>query len=72
MFSGIIEHIAPIIALEDGYFTVKNMFTETLKEGQSIAHDGVCMTLTAITHDTYTFFAMKETLRVTNFCSKKV
>jgi riboflavin synthase len=28
--------------------------------------------LTAITHDTYTFFAMKETLRVTNFCSKKV
>ena len=72
MFSGIIEHTTPIFALHEGVFTVKNMFTEPLKEGQSIAHDGACMTLTALTHDTYSFFAMEETLRVTNFWSKIV
>ena len=45
---------------------------ESLKLGQSIAHDGACMTLTKITPEYYEFFSMQESLLVTNFSSKRV
>ena len=70
MFSGIIEHQARILDRKDGLFRVENTFWDSLKEGQSIAHDGACMTLTTITPEYYEFFAMEETLRVTNFGKK--
>ncbi len=72
MFSWIIEHKARILSINDGVFTVQNTFTESLDEGQSIAHDGACMTLTNISPESYSFFAMQETLRVTNFGTKQV
>lgn len=72
MFSGIIEHQAKILKKEGGLFRVENTFSDSLKEGQSIAHDGACMTLTTITPEYYEFFAMEETLRVTNFGTKKI
>lgn len=50
---------------------MKNMFSEPLKIGQSIAHDGACMTIAEMADDTYSFFAMEETLRVTNFSRKR-
>ncbi|MDD2693304.1 MAG: riboflavin synthase [Candidatus Gracilibacteria bacterium] len=72
MFSGIIEHQAKILDKKDGLFRMENTFGNSLKEGQSIAHDGACMTLTKIENNYYEFFAMEETLRVTNFGTKKV
>jgi len=72
MFSGIIEHQAKILDKKDGLFRMENTFWNSLKEGQSIAHDGACMTLTKIENNYYEFFAMEKTLRVTNFGTKKV
>lgn len=72
MFSWIIEHTAKILSIHEGLFTVENRCTDILKEGQSISHDGACMTLTDISQDHYSFFSMEETLRVTNFGTKKV
>lgn len=73
MFSGIIETTSRIVSIDQGTFVVEHHFTdEPLTIGQSIAHDGSCMTLTGITSDSYTFFAMEESLSRTNFGSKKV
>lgn len=73
MFSWIIERTSRIISREGGNFVVENNFhDEPLTVWQSIAHDGVCMTLTHITPESYTFFAMEESFSRTNFGSKKV
>lgn len=72
MFSGIIEHQGKIISREWGLFRVENTFSDMLKIGQSIAHDGACMTLTNISTEYYEFFVMEESLRVTNLGTKKV
>ncbi len=72
MFSGIIEHQARILTRDGGLFRVENLFTESLKEWQSIAHDGACMTLTSITDTYYEFFSMQESLHVTSLSEKKI
>ena len=72
MFTWIIESTAPILAINGSEFTVQNMFLEPVEIGQSIAHDGACMTVTGITDETYTFFAMEESLKKTNFWRKRV
>ena len=72
MFSGIIEHQASILAREGWMFRIENTFSDILKEWQSIAHDGACMTLTHVTPEYYEFFSMQESLSVTNFDTKKV
>lgn len=73
MFSGIIEHQAKILERKDGLFTVENHFIETdLKIGQSIAHDGACMTLTNISPASYQFFVMQESLNVSSLGKKTV
>ena len=72
MFSGIIEHTSRIISIERWSFIVQNQFDEPLIIGQSIAHDGACMTITDIYDDSYRFFAMQESLSRTNFGNKKV
>lgn len=73
MFSWIIEHTAKILSMNHGTFRVENTFSEPLTVGQSIAHDGACMTITKLGNDDeYEFFAMEETLRVTNFWHKRV
>lgn len=71
MFTWIIEHKAKILDIKDGSFTVENKFWTDLQIGQSIAHDGACMTLTAFDSEKYTFFAMWESLEKTNFLAKK-
>ncbi len=73
MFSGIIEKKAKILEKNGGRFRVENIFEEgELTVGQSIAHDGACMTLTSIEKDAYEFFVMEESLNVTNFREKQV
>ena len=66
MFSGIIEEMAIVVAIEQEqdnmHFTLRCSFAQDLKIDQSVAHNGVCLTVVRISGDTYTVTAMKETL----------
>ncbi|MCD7976207.1 MAG: riboflavin synthase [Tannerellaceae bacterium] len=70
MFSGIIEEAAPVVAVEQDkgniHLTMKCSFVHELKIDQSVAHNGVCLTVVSITDDTYTVTAIKETLERSN------
>ena len=70
MFSGIIEEFATVVAItkdrENMDFTLKCSFVDELKIDQSVAHNGVCLTVIRIENGTYTVTAMKETLDRTN------
>lgn len=70
MFSGIVEEMAQVVAIdryqENIDFTLKCSFTDELKIDQSIAHNGVCLTVVRLKGDTYTVTAMKETLERSN------
>jgi riboflavin synthase len=70
MFSGIIEGLGEVVSLRKEknnlHITVKSDFTHELKVDQSIAHNGVCLTVVNIENDTYTVTAIDETLSKTN------
>jgi len=70
MFSGIIEEAAQVVALkkeqENLHITMSCSFTNELKIDQSVAHNGVCLTVVSKTDDTYTVTAIKETLDRSN------
>lgn len=70
MFAGIVEEAANIVALtkdqENLHMTLNCSFVKDLKIDQSIAHNGVCLTVVSKTNDTYTVTAIKETLMKTN------
>lgn len=76
MFSGIIEEFATIVAIEKDRenidFSLKCSFTDELKIDQSVAHNGVCLTVVKIDGDIYTVTAMKETLERSNLGLFKV
>lgn len=70
MFSGIVEEMATVVAVKSWQgnidFTLRCSFVDELKIDQSVAHNGVCLTVVHIAADTYTVTAMKETLERTN------
>lgn len=70
MFSGIIEEAAKVVALkkdqENLHITMSCTFANELKIDQSVAHNGVCLTVVSLTEDSYTVTAIKETLDCTN------
>lgn len=70
MFTGIIETLGTIVALEkEGeniHVTVRSTITNELKIDQSVAHNGVCLTVVSIKDDIYTVTAIKETIDKTN------
>lgn len=70
MFSGIVEECAQVVGikkeLENVHFTLKCSFVDELKIDQSVAHNGVCLTVVRIENGTYTVTAMKETLDRSN------
>ncbi len=83
MFSGIIEELGQVVALkqEQGnlHITVKSGYTndnvnfaEALKIDQSIAHNGVCLTVVEIKNNTYTVTVIEESLKKTNLGLLKV
>ena len=76
MFSGIIEEFATVVAIkkdrENIDFTLKCSFVDELKIDQSVAHNGVCLTVVKIENGTYVVTAMKETLDRTNLGLLKV
>ncbi|WP_438426013.1 riboflavin synthase [Aquimarina macrocephali] len=70
MFTGIIEELGIVTSLQTNKenldITVCANFTSELKIDQSIAHNGVCLTVVSINEDMYTVTAIKETLDKTN------
>ncbi len=76
MFSGIVESVAKVVEItteqQNKHFTLSSEFTSELKIDQSIAHNGVCLTVVNIEGDTYTVTAMKETLDKSNLGSVEV
>ena len=75
MFTGIIEALGTIIAVAgDGgnkTFIIDCPFTEELKEDQSLAHNGVCLTVTGFRPEGYIVTAVAETLRRSNLDNLK-
>lgn len=70
MFTGIIEELGIVTSLQTNKenldITIQANFTSELKIDQSIAHNGVCLTVVSINEDMYTVTAIKETLDKTN------
>ena len=70
MFSGIVEDAATVVGLEQDqgnlHLTLECSFTDELKIDQSVAHNGVCLTVVKINGNTYTVTAIKETLEKSN------
>ncbi|HEY9543880.1 riboflavin synthase [Prevotella sp.] len=70
MFSGIVEEMATVVAInksqENIDLTLRCSFTQELKIDQSIAHNGVCLTVVKLDGSDYTVTAMKETLDRSN------
>lgn len=76
MFTGIIETLGKVIGLEkEGtnlHLTVESTISDTLKIDQSIAHNGVCLTVVALNNNEHTVTAIYETLQKTNLGQLKV
>lgn len=76
MFSGIVEETARVVAIEreldNMHFTLECSFAEDLKIDQSVAHNGVCLTVVRLKGNTYTVTAMRETLERSNLGLLKV
>lgn len=70
MFTGIIETIGVIQTIEKSGtnvdFTIQSNISHELKIDQSVAHNGVCLTVTALNDDWHKVTAVEETLLKTN------
>lgn len=70
MFTGIVEEMAKVEAIEkdksNTHYTLSCSFVDELQIDQSVAHDGVCLTVVGLTDTTYTVTAIEETLQKTN------
>lgn len=70
MFTGIIETLGTITTINaEGtnlHFTIQSAISKELKIDQSVAHNGVCLTVVALTEDTHTVTAIQETLEKSN------
>ncbi len=76
MFSGIIEKLGRVLAIEkegsNVHFEIGLPDTKDLYIDQSIAHNGVCLTITSVGSSSYKVTAIEETMNVTNLGKLKV
>lgn len=76
MFTGIIEGLGTIKEIskekDNLHLTISSQFTEELQIDQSVAHNGICLTVVAISDDCYTVTAIKETIQKTALGSYQV
>jgi riboflavin synthase len=76
MFSGIVEEAGIVTKIENEqgnmHITIRCSFTGELKIDQSIAHNGVCLTVVKKDNDEYTVTAIKETLEKSNLGTLKI
>jgi len=70
MFTGIIETLGQVIAKEtegtNVHFTIQSVISNELKIDQSVAHNGVCLTVVGIKDGAHTVTAIQETLEKSN------
>lgn len=70
MFTGIIEELGEVIELntdkENLHITVRSDISKKLKIDQSLAHNGVCLTVVELGEDSHTITAIKETIDKSN------
>ncbi|WP_281541710.1 riboflavin synthase [Maribacter aestuarii] len=70
MFTGIIETLGEVVGLvhdaSNLHITIKSDLSTELKIDQSVAHNGVCLTVVSLADDNYTVTAIAETLEKTN------
>ena len=70
MFTGIIETLGVIQEIkktdDNLQITIQSSVTNELKIDQSVAHNGVCLTVVSIHKDLYTVTAIRETIEKTN------
>ncbi len=75
MFTGIIETLGTVYEIrEEGdniHFTIQSDFSNQLKIDQSVAHNGVCLTVVALNENSHTVTAIDETLQKTNLGNLK-
>jgi riboflavin synthase len=76
MFTGIIETLGEIQDIvKEGtnvHFTVKSTICAELKIDQSVAHNGVCLTVVALNENSHTVTAIEETLNKTSLGNLKI
>lgn len=76
MFTGIIETLGEITAIKHDHtnihFTISSAISHELKIDQSVAHNGVCLTVVSLDDKTHTVTAIDETLNKTNLGHLKV
>ena len=70
MFTGIIETLGTVVGLETDksnlHITIKSSISNQLKIDQSVAHNGICLTVVRVENDRHTVTAIDETLKKTN------
>lgn len=70
MFTGIIESLGTVKEIrkdqDNLHLTISSSLTPELKIDQSVAHNGVCLTVVSIENDNYTVTAIRETIEKTN------
>lgn len=76
MFTGIIESLGTVKEVRQDqdnlHLTISSTITPELKIDQSVAHNGVCLTVVAIDTDSYTVTAIRETIEKTNLGDWKI
>jgi riboflavin synthase len=76
MFTGIVEELGKVKDLtkegDNLHISIEAHMTSELKIDQSVAHNGICLTVVAISDNTYTVTAIQETLDKTNLGTLKI
>lgn len=76
MFTGIIETLGTIQEIKkektNAHITINSSITGELQIDQSVAHNGICLTVVAIKDTSYTVTAIEETIKKTNLSDWKV
>lgn len=76
MFTGIIETLAQVVDIQHNHSNIDFIFSSTisheLKIDQSVAHNGVCLTVVALDNQQHKVTAIQETLQKTNLGKLKI
>jgi riboflavin synthase len=76
MFTGIVETMGEVMAIDkegtNRTFMIRSVISDELKIDQSVSHNGVCLTVTAVKDGTHTVSAIDETLQRTHLGKLKV
>jgi riboflavin synthase len=76
MFTGIIESLGTVQEIkkdkDNVHITIESLITDELKIDQSVAHNGICMTVVTIDNALYTVTAIGETIKKTNLSDLKI